>query len=76
MGPNGNRFKVIPGTINHISVLTKTVNTEEKRAVVNAVGKCQFFLILIILIDSQTGDLIYSWMFLLKSLPPTETMRT
>jgi len=44
---DSNLFRVIPGSINHIPIITKTTSTQEKRAVVNAIGKYIFLYNLI-----------------------------
>lgn len=53
-----NKFNVIPNSINHIQVHTKTYNAEQERVVVNA-------------IDSDSDKLLYSWLLILASEAPT-----
>ena len=55
-----NKFHVIPNSINHIRVQTKTFTPEQQRIVVNAV-------------DSDSGKLVYSWLLILASMKPNPT---
>lgn len=53
-----NKFNVIPNSINHIQVHTKTYNANQERVVINAV-------------DSESDQLLYSWLLILASEAPT-----
>ena len=66
-----NKFRVIPSSINHIQIQTKTFTADVLKVVVNAIGK--FFLFLNIFLDHESGFLVYSWLLMLASLPPAPT---
>ena len=52
-----NQFPVNPHTNNFIPVCTKTFTSEQKKVIINAV-------------DTESGQLIYSWLMILASQPP------
>jgi len=57
-----NKFHVIPNSINHLMIHTKTFTPDQKRVVINA-------------LDSSSGKLIYQWLLILASQSPTPTQR-
>lgn len=69
-----NRHKMFPNILNYIRIHTKTFSSENKRVIVNAIGKYNSIIILFIFfhtIEADTGKLIYAWLIIMASLPPT-----
>ena len=70
-----NRHKLFPNIISYIAIHTKTFSAENKRVIVNAIGKYNSIILLIIyillIIEADTGKLIYAWLIIMASLPPS-----